>query len=153
MDPINIKIFKQVLNNYPNLEPKQKKEVRDLLEDNSSFVRIGMPTSRKFEVAEIKRYDVVYATAGGTIPHHQVVFKVGNGIAYCLSITSKATSFSDKFIITKNRVFNGSYFTTTISMLDLELAKKSFVFVYSEGRKEFDAYIREMKEFYINLLK
>lgn len=148
-----IKIFKEVVNKYPHLNTDQQKEIRGVLENNSSFIKIGMPNSRKFEVHELKKYDVIYATSGGVMPHHHVVFKINNGIAYCLTITSKKTSFSDRFIITKNRVFTGGYFTTTIEMIDLELAKKSFVFVYSEGRKEFDNYVKEMKEFYMNLLK
>lgn len=147
------KAFTKTINNYPKLDTDQKSDVKSILASNYSFVRTGQPTSRKFEVDEIKRYDVIYAAIGAIMPHHFVVFKIDDDTVYCLSITSKKTPFSDKFKITKNRVFNDSYFSTTIHMIDLDTAKKSFVFVYSEGRKEFDRYIKEMKEFYNTLLK
>lgn len=149
----DIETFKKVLDNFNKLEKSKKLDVEAAFINNHSFVRLGAPNSRKFEVDEIKRYDVLYTSAGAIIPHHQVVFKIEGNKVYCLSITSKETSFSDLFKITKNRVFSDGYFTTTISIIDLELAKKSFVFVYSEGRREFDEFITEMKEFYNKLLK
>lgn len=99
------------------------------------------------KIKSIKKYDVIRVIPPNTCVHYAVVFKVMDDKVYALPITSKEKPFADH-IITKNRMFEGDYFSSYISIVSIEEAKRSFQFVYAEGKVEFNNIVTKIGEMY-----
>ena len=64
-------------------------------------------------VEEIKRYDVLYVSILGGIPHYLIVDRVFDDVVYCLVITSKFKEHLILDTIKGDRIFNGGFVTNS----------------------------------------
>lgn len=112
----------------------------------------GSAKGRLNKVDEIKRYDVLYISILGGIPHYMIVDRVFEDGVYCLVVTSK---FKEHLILDEikgDRIFNGNFVTNTYMPISMEEAKKSFVRVY-EDKAEAYRFFQKVKKYYKQLFE
>ncbi len=126
-----------------------KQSIIDQLKNEEKVIINEVP-SKKMSVAEVKKYDVIYANTMG-IPHYMLVHRVKDGIVYGIIFSSKDKAFHNIHHITKDRHFAGSYATNSYLAVPEEDAKEKFIRVY-EDRKEADLIFRLIKEYYKKML-
>lgn len=103
-------------------------------------------------VNEIKRYDLVYVSMLGGIPHYFMVHKVVDDKVYCVCFTSTVKNFLLMHKVTGDRLFKDTYVTNTYYCLSLEECKKSFVRVY-EDKREAVLIFNKINRYYKSLFK
>jgi hypothetical protein len=99
---------------------------------------------KKTEVAELKKYDVVYCDTFAT-SHYLVVYKVKDNRVFCCPITSKEKHSIHQ--IKNDRVFYNNYISKGTVEYDLEECRKNFVRVY-ENKREMDLIFKKIKDYY-----
>ena len=118
----------------------------DCGETDQKTYRITEKVLHKKHVDRIKPGDVLIIQTLGLV-HPTLVWKVQKNKVYGIIITSDKSHGGCLEEIKKDRILCGSYLTITVSVYDLEFAKKHFSFKF-ENREEFRFLIKRLKEFY-----
>lgn len=92
----------------------------------------------------LKKYDIIYISVAGSIPHYFMVYKCIENIVYGVIITSKDKDFVIHEI-THDRFFKGNYASNLFSTVSLDIAINSFNRVY-ESKKEADIIFNKIKD-------
>ena len=104
-------------------------------------------SSKLTKVNIIKRYDVVYTSVLGGVPHYFMVDKVVGDDVYCVCFSS---TFKDNLIlhtVLEDRIFENNFVVNTHFTLSLDECKKSFVRVY-EDKREALAIFSKIRKYY-----
>lgn len=83
----------------------------------------------------IKRYDLLYVSVLGGVPHYLLVDKVVDDKVYCLCFTSTFKDYLVLHEVTGDRILLGSYVSNVCFCISLTEAKKSFVRTYEDKRE------------------
>ena len=106
--------------------------IEDSMADGSLVTVRG---SKLNAVDEIKKYDIVYVSILGGIPHYFMVHKVVDDKVYCVCFTTTVKDYLLLHKVVNDRLFNDSYVVNTYYCLSLAECKKSFVRVYEDKRE------------------
>lgn len=99
-------------------------------------------SGRLNKVDVIKRYDVIYASILGGIPHFMIVDKVVDETVYCILVTSKLKEHVVLEEIKFDRIFVGNFISNIYITVSLEEAKKSFVRVYEDKAEAYRFFVK-----------
>lgn len=116
--------------------------------DSKSIISIKSGKLTKVDI--IKRYDIIYCSILGGIPHYLIVDKVVDDKVYCVCTTSTVKDYLILHEITGDRIFKGNYATNTYFCISLKEAKNSFVRVYEDKREAIQIF-NKIKKYYKNM--
>lgn len=151
-----LKEFKKDLNEsikfFHDLDRRTGQEIEIIKKSLKSIPPVlipSLPTSRRFAVSSLRKYDVLYIKGPG-MPHHSVVAKIDKDYVYVINVTS-SQSYLTKNPIKKNRIFKNNYYVNEIKIVPRVTASLSYVFTLSDGRKEFQEHLDEVLKLYRKL--
>lgn len=132
-------------NPKPATTSKNKKKKSSA--NSSETSEVNATPANPFWIPSLKKYDVIKTNkinfGNNPVPHWAVVYKVVDGLAYCLTITSKEKY--GKLKIEKSRMFSQrGYFVPTFAIIPEDIALKHFEFVY-DAKAEFDRMVKIVK--------
>jgi hypothetical protein len=107
--------------------------IEDSIDSNSMIVVKGGCKLNK--VDEIKRYDILYVSVLGGIPHYFMVDKVVDDKVFCVCFTSTLKDYLILHKVTGDRIFKDNFIVNTYYCLSLDEAKNSFVRVYEDKQE------------------
>jgi heptaprenylglyceryl phosphate synthase len=126
-----------------------KQSITDTLSNNGQIE--VTTTSKSFKVETIKKYDIIYVSILGSIPHYCLVYKVIDNLVWYAVITSKEKEFI-VHTIKNDRTFQNSFVSNLFFCISKETACESFVRVF-ESKSEADVIFKNIKQNMLNFLK
>lgn len=104
------------------------------------------------KVDQIKRYDIVYISVLGGIPHYLMVDKVIDDKVYCVCFSSTKKDYFILHEVENDRILSGSYVTNIYFCLSLDECKKNFIRVYEDKREALRIF-NKIKSYYKTIFK
>lgn len=156
-----IKEIKQLLEELPKKPTYSSKEMLSKIQALSSAIESSMENDgslvvlkggKTHKVDELKRYDIVYISVLGGIPHYLMVDKVIDEKVYCVCFSSTKKDYLILHEVEKDRILYGSYVTNTYFCLSLDECKKNFIRVYEDKREALKIF-NKIKSYYKTIFK
>lgn len=96
----------------------------------------------------LKIGDIIFVGSSG-IPHPCIVYKIKQGFAYSVVVTSKDTHSVKE--VTNSRMLNSSFYSYSIVRTPIALALENYIGVF-DNMKELREALKLIKEFYKQIL-
>lgn len=106
-------------------------------------------SKKKNKVQKLQKYDLIYLSLYGGVPHYILVEKVIGNKVFGIGFTSSEGEHNSK-IVEKDRLLKGSWFSDAYCIVSLETALSSFVRVY-ENKTEANLVFKQVKQNYNGL--
>lgn len=156
-----IKEIKTLLEELPKKPTFSNKEIISKLQSLNNAIEESMGSDGSLvsikggkvnKVDEIKRYDIVYISVLGGIPHYLMVDKVIDEKVYCVCFSSTKKDYLILHEVENDRILSGSYVTNIYFCLSLDECKKSFIRVYEDKREALKIF-NKIKSYYKTVFK
>lgn len=117
---------------------------------NSGQIEIRR-VQKSFKVETLKKYDIIYASFLGSLPHYCLVYKVTDDLVWFAVITSKEKEFV-VHTIKNDRTFENNFVSNLLFCIPKEVACESFIRIF-ESKTEADIIFKKIKENMLGFLK
>lgn len=122
------------------------------LENEGKLVNVqGIGIPKMTTVNTLKKYDIVYVSLLGGMPHYYLIYKVDDKRACGLCVTSTFKESNWLHTIKNDRIFMGNFISNTLLSIELAEAKSSFVRTF-EDKREAGRIFKKMTKFYETFL-
>ena len=139
---------KELMNKCQSLSDKLSK----VLGEDGKLVNIkGSGIPKLSFVNYIKKYDIVYVSVLGGMPHYYLVWKSDDKKVIGLCITSTYKESNHLHTIKNDRIFCGNYISNTLLAIELDDAKVTFVRTF-EDKREAGRIFKKVTNFYNAML-
>lgn len=135
----------------PKLQSLSDKISKSLKEEGRLVNINGCGLPKMTMVNTLKKYDIVYISLLGGMPHYYLIYKVDDKRASGLCVTSTYKESNWLHTIKNDRIFEGSFIANTLLSIDITEAKSSFVRTY-EDKREAGRIFKKMIKFYETIL-
>lgn len=127
-------------------------KLANALENEGKLINIqGSGLPKMTTVNTLKKYDIVYVSLLGGMPHYYIIYKVDDKRACGLCVTSTFKESNWLHTIKNDRIFMGNFVSNTLLSIELAEAKSSFVRTF-EDKREAGRIFKKMTKFYETLL-
>lgn len=127
-------------------------KLKSALEKEGKLVNVqGSGIPKMTTVNTLKKYDIVYVSLLGGMPHYYLIYKVDDKRACGLCVTSTFKESNWLHTIKNDRIFMGNFVSNTLLSIELAEAKSSFVRTF-EDKREAGRIFKKMTKFYETLL-